>query len=164
MRQLLEFDNPTAVPDPVRTTTVPFLSLGVRVPLDPPGVSTKRSLYDGLDTVFEASQVTSEGFPAQLRVTLLEAPPMLQIQLQRVDYDREARKVVKSNAHVAFPELLGLDRYLDVNPADEDALARQRQTREKREEIELAKARLSALGKETVSHVLRPLSAPLSDC
>ena len=149
MKQLLEFDNPNAVPDPVRTTKVPFLSLGVRVSLDPPGVTSTRSLYDGLDSVFEATAVTSEGHAAQLRSTLLETPQMLQIQLQRVDYDREERRVVKSNAHVAFPEVLVLDRYLDVDPADEGAVARQHATRAKWQEFELARLRLEMLGKDT---------------
>lgn len=149
MKQILEFDDPSVVPDPVRTTTVPFLSLGVRVPLDPPGVKSTRSLYDGLDSVFEATAVTSEGHAAQLRATLLETPPMLQIQLQRVDYDREARRVVKSNARVEFPEVLSLDRYLDVDPADAGAVERQRATRAKREELELGRLRLDYLGVDT---------------
>lgn len=75
MKQVLEFDDPT-VSEPVRVQNEPFAYLLVDV------AEEGRTLYDGLDTVFDDSPVEIEGKKAQRRVSLLELPPVLQVQLQ----------------------------------------------------------------------------------
>lgn len=100
-----------------------------------------RDIYDGLDGFFDsevlqmatpgsASSSTSytDGEAAVERtVTLIDPPPVLQIQLQRVQFDR-VRGVFKSQAHLSAPEELYLDRYLDpaVTTPGLDTLAREK--------------------------------------
>ncbi|SCV68286.1 BQ2448_407 [Microbotryum intermedium] len=138
MRQHLEFTDPS-VPEPIRIREEPFFSLLVDV------AEEGRNVYDGLDAVFDDSIVTIEGHQARRRMRLVDVPPILQIQLQRVQYDRVAQRIFKSNAHLDFGETLSLDRYLEVEEGDVEAAQRQTWTQTKRDEIELARTRLMAL-------------------
>ncbi|KAG8685099.1 ubiquitin-specific protease ubp2 [Ceratobasidium sp. 395] len=45
-------------------------------------------------------------------VSLLDLPPVLQIQLQRVQFNRDTMQAFKSNAYVKFEETLSMDRFL----------------------------------------------------
>ncbi|SCZ90100.1 BZ3500_MvSof-1268-A1-R1_Chr1-3g01776 [Microbotryum saponariae] len=138
MRQHLEFTDPS-VPEPIRIREEPFFSLLVDV------AEEGHTVYDGLDTVFDDSIVTIEGHEARRRMRLVDVPPILQIQLQRVQYDRVAQRIFKSNAHLDFGETLSLDRYLEVEEGDVEAAQRQAWTQSKRDEIEIARTKLMAL-------------------
>lgn len=152
MRQQLVFDDPT-LPDPIRTQDEPFSSLLVDVAPSPstgPG-ALARDIYDGLDAVFAPSPITLEGHAAQRRVALVAPPPpVLQIQLQRVQYDREKQSVYKSNAHLQFYEEIGVRRYVEVAEGDEEGQARVRKTQELRRVLERTRARLAELTKDKV--------------
>ncbi|GAA5836206.1 hypothetical protein JCM11251_007393 [Rhodosporidiobolus azoricus] len=128
-RQTVLFSDPSSVPDPIRTRLEPFSSLLVDVPPASSLSSTalQRDLYDALDSVFEPQQVELEGKLATRRVGLVAddeegaLPTLLQIQLQRVQYDRVAGRVFKSNAHLELPEVLDVGRYVDGGEqGDED--------------------------------------------
>jgi len=69
-------------------------------------------LYDGLGGYF-ADEVEYEGRMAKMDVTLVELPQLLQVQLQRVQFNRETFQAYKSNAYVKFDETLYLDRFLE---------------------------------------------------
>ncbi|KDQ51133.1 hypothetical protein JAAARDRAFT_199352 [Jaapia argillacea MUCL 33604] len=69
-------------------------------------------LYDGLGGYFEDT-VEFQGKPARMEVTLVDLPPMLQIQLQRVQFNRETFQAYKSQAYIKFGETVYMDRFLD---------------------------------------------------
>jgi len=74
-------------------------------------------LYDGLSGYFD-DVVEYEGKRARMEVTLVELPPILQIQLQRVQFDRETVQAYKSHTYVKFGETISMDRFLDDAPSN----------------------------------------------
>ncbi|CAG8527134.1 2401_t:CDS:2 [Ambispora gerdemannii] len=88
--------------------TLPFLVLFYIVV-----VSEGRDLYSGLDVYFDESQVDFNGTRAEREVTVIELPPILQIQVQRVQFDRVTSNVYKSNAYIKFDKVIHLDRYME---------------------------------------------------
>jgi hypothetical protein len=153
MRQRLELSDPTA-PEPVRVQEEPFFSLLVDV------AEEGRTVYDGLDNVFDDSLVTVSSTEARRTVALIGVPPILQIQLQRVQYDRIEKKIFKSNAYMQFGETISMDRYLEVDPNDVEAVARRDRTNELKRQMEKARARLAELTRSKVSSSTR---SPFSD-
>ncbi|KAA1097497.1 ubiquitin-specific protease ubp2 [Puccinia graminis f. sp. tritici] len=127
-----------------------------------------RDLYDGLDKVFDESEVELENGKACRRVGLVELPPILQIQLQRVQFDRRTHTVFKSNAHLKFGQRLRMDRYLEPDPDDQVGQEKRTKTIGLRKEIECLRGRLGELttnvsgDKRTASTVLRDLHGILS--
>ncbi|KAI0296336.1 hypothetical protein B0F90DRAFT_1636470 [Multifurca ochricompacta] len=73
-------------------------------------------LYDGLNSYFHSTaQLDSD--TVSMEITLVDLPPVLQIQLQRVQWDRETGQSWKSQAFVKFGETICMDRFLDsANP------------------------------------------------
>ncbi|KAI0095055.1 hypothetical protein BDY19DRAFT_916041 [Irpex rosettiformis] len=69
-------------------------------------------LYDGLGRYFD-DVVELEGTKKRMDVTIVDLPPLLQIQLQRVQFDRDTQQAYKSQAYVKFGETLCMDRFLD---------------------------------------------------
>ncbi|KAL0951889.1 hypothetical protein HGRIS_008546 [Hohenbuehelia grisea] len=69
-------------------------------------------IYDGLSDYFD-DVVEFEGKKARMEVSLVELPPVLQIQLQRVQFNRETLQPYKSQAYVKFGETIYMDRFLD---------------------------------------------------
>ncbi|GAA5981496.1 hypothetical protein JCM10908_004128 [Rhodotorula pacifica] len=154
LRQQIAFDNPAEVDDPVRTQDEPFSSLLLDVPATSatttPGLT--RDIYDALDTLFEPSQVELESHAARRHIRLIAPPPtVLQVQLQRVQYDRERQSVYKSNAHLAFEDELDVGRYLENQTEDADEQARRARTDEAREELKKVRSRLSELTQDKTS-------------
>ena len=130
-------------------------------------VEEGRDIYDGLDGFFdEETLVGSEGEPIRRTVTLTDAPAIMQIQLQRVQYDR-IKGAYKSQAHLDVGQTLFMDRYLDFDPLDQDDAARlekRRKGRAARKRIAALRMRLQALepDKTAVSQTLKQTSDFLS--
>jgi ubiquitin carboxyl-terminal hydrolase 25/28 len=141
MIQRLEF----AEDEPVRTQEEPFSYLLVDA------AQEGRHLYDGLDMVFESSSVSIDGKEAQRRISLIDVPEILQIQLQRVQYNRAENKIFKSNAHMSFGDTISMDRYLEVAEGDMEGTMRRDRTNACRKEMEKARARLDAIYQDGVS-------------
>jgi len=73
-------------------------------------------LYDGLSSYFH-STAQLDSNTVSMDITLVDLPPVLQIQLQRVQWDRETGQSWKSQAYVQFGETICVDRFLDsANP------------------------------------------------
>lgn len=70
-------------------------------------------IYDGLSGYFD-DVVDYEGEKARMEVSLVDLPPLLQIQLQRVQFNRETLQPYKSQAYVKFGETIYMDRFLDT--------------------------------------------------
>jgi len=69
-------------------------------------------LYDGLASYF-VDTVEFEKRKARMEMSLVDLPPILQIQLQRAQFDRETLQPYKSQAYVKYGEVLYMDRFLD---------------------------------------------------
>ncbi|RIB14532.1 hypothetical protein C2G38_2095615 [Gigaspora rosea] len=112
-------------------------------------VSEGRDLYDGLDVCFDTSTVEFDGTQAQRDVTLTRIPPILQIQVQRVQFDRSTSNVYKSNAYLRLEPAIYLDRYLDKNrlPLQE----RRKRAHEMKQQIELLQTELGDLTQDKVN-------------
>ncbi|CAH7683133.1 ubiquitin carboxyl-terminal hydrolase, partial [Phakopsora pachyrhizi] len=158
-RQSLSFENPEGK---VSVKEEPFAYLLVDV------AEEGRDLYDGLDRVFDESEVELGSGKAIRRIGLVDLPPILQIQLQRVQFDRRTHTVFKSNAYLKFTEYLKIDRYLEPDPNDTVAIEKRTQTIERRKQIESLRGRAGELktyigsDKSTASKVLRDLHHILS--
>ncbi|KAG0183416.1 ubiquitin-specific protease ubp2 [Apophysomyces sp. BC1021] len=76
-----------------------------------------KDLYDGLDEYFFADRVENfrGGHEAVREVTVSTFPPVLQIIVQRVQFDRATVNVYKSNSFVQFDKIIYLDRYCGNN-------------------------------------------------
>ncbi|KAI9510784.1 hypothetical protein F5148DRAFT_509712 [Russula earlei] len=73
-------------------------------------------LYDGLSSYFH-STAQLDSNTVSMEITLIDLPPVLQIQLQRVQWDRETGQSWKSQAYVKFGDTICVDRFLDsANP------------------------------------------------
>ncbi|CAE6338647.1 unnamed protein product [Rhizoctonia solani] len=97
-------------------------------------------LYDGLSGYFE-DEVEHGGRRSRMEVSLLDLPPILQIQLQRVQFNRETMQAFKSNAYVKFEETLLLDRFLANMDPVKKAHSKQMES-----ELAACRERLRALG------------------
>ncbi|PKI84215.1 ubiquitinyl hydrolase 1 [Malassezia vespertilionis] len=109
-----------------------------------------RDMYDALDTFFDDEIVLgADGKQMQRSVSLLDAPPLLQVHVQRVQYDRTMRRAVKSQAGLALDDALFLDRYM---ANDDPRLAPlHKKTRELRSEITRLLAQLQrVLGEDAL--------------
>ncbi|PWW80591.1 cysteine proteinase [Tuber magnatum] len=95
-----------------------------------------RDIYSALDSSFDIEQVDLEGREAKRFLSISHLPPILQIQVQRVQYDRARASAYKSNSHLKFPDTIYLDRYMETDEPDLKA---------KREESWIWKERLKAL-------------------
>ncbi|KAI8366547.1 hypothetical protein BD560DRAFT_400644 [Blakeslea trispora] len=75
-----------------------------------------KNLYDIMDEYFFANQVDFQGgHEATREVTVKSFPPILQVLVQRVQFDRATANVYKSNAYVQFDKTIYLDRYIEDN-------------------------------------------------
>ncbi|KAJ6520185.1 hypothetical protein C8R45DRAFT_808330 [Mycena sanguinolenta] len=90
-------------------------------------------IYDGLSRYFD-DVVEFEGKDARMEVSLVETPPLLQIQLQAIQFNRETLQPYKSQAYVKFWETIYMDRFMDS--ADP-----QKKARSKEIQAELTKCR-----------------------
>ena len=121
-----------------------------------------RDIYDGFDGFFDSDTfVATSGAVQRRSVTLLAAPPLLQIQMQRVQYDRVTMRAFKSQAHLDMPETLYMDRYMDFEGDDSgDAvrIAKRLDYQAKRKRIEELRAKLAACKDGANFHLTQTLS------
>ncbi|KAG0690535.1 ubiquitin-specific protease ubp2 [Pichia californica] len=92
----------------VRTKIESFLNLIVNIGDHP------KDIYDALDTFFTEDLLELEDGEVKRSLTISELPNILQIQIQRVQFDRERLIPVKSNDPIPFEEKLYMDRYLET--------------------------------------------------
>ncbi|RPD69337.1 cysteine proteinase [Lentinus tigrinus ALCF2SS1-7] len=105
-------------------------------------------LYDGLARYFD-DVVEIGGMKKRMEVSLVDLPPLLQIQLQRVQFNRETQQAYKSQAYVKFGETIYMDRFLDsANP-------------EKKARSKVIFAELTA-ARERIQHLTQGKHAPFA--
>lgn len=110
-QRLVPVDNKTKEEIPnanVRTKVESFLNLIVNIGDHP------KDIYDALDTFFTEDLLELEDGEVKRSLTIIELPNILQIQIQRVQFDRERFIPVKSTEPIPFEEKLYMDRYLET--------------------------------------------------
>ena len=95
------------------------------------------SVYESLDNQFDVSTVTIDGEILSRTVTIVSLPPILQLHIQRVQFDREKGQAYKSNAFLKFDKMLYLDRYMETD--DQKLLDCREYTKDLRKKIDSLK-------------------------
>ncbi|AOA63942.1 Ubiquitin carboxyl-terminal hydrolase 2 [Komagataella phaffii CBS 7435] len=93
----------------VRTKVERFVSLLVNIGDHP------KDLYDALDTYFTEDLIDLDDGQVKRSLTITELPKFLQIQVQRVQFDRERGIPFKALDPLPFHEKLYMDRYLETD-------------------------------------------------
>ncbi|RPA95079.1 cysteine proteinase [Choiromyces venosus 120613-1] len=104
-----------------------------------------RDIYSALDSSFDIEQVDLEGREAKRFLSISHLPPILQIQVQRVQYDRAKASAYKSNSHLKFPDTIYLDRYMETD--EPDLKAKREESWVWKEELKALEQRLAELTK-----------------
>lgn len=73
-----------------------------------------QDIYVALDAYFSSDTIELSEGAMQRSVTLKRLPPVLQIQIQRVQFDRTTYQVFKNLSPLIFDETIYLDRYMDT--------------------------------------------------
>ncbi|EWC48002.1 hypothetical protein DRE_02884 [Drechslerella stenobrocha 248] len=105
-----------------------------------------RDIYTALDNHFDASIVELEGKQARRHLSITAQPAILQIQVQRVQFNRETKQPYKSNAPLTFGEKIFLDRYMATD--DKALMARREQSWKWKDELERLERRRTELNIE----------------
>ena len=80
--------------------------------------SGPRDIYSALDGYFDEQTVDVEGAQAPQYSTISHLPPVLQVQIHRVQFDSEKKVSFKSNHHLHVKDTIFLDRYMDSDDAE----------------------------------------------
>ncbi|KAI5306639.1 hypothetical protein KEM56_007841 [Ascosphaera pollenicola] len=105
--------------------------------------SGPQSIYNALDYAHDFQTVSLEDGEVEQYATLSRIPPILQIQVQRVQYDLEKQQAFKSNNHLELKETIYMDRYKDSE--DNKIIERRRKVKEWKSKIEALDARRKQL-------------------
>ncbi|PRT55811.1 Ubiquitin carboxyl-terminal hydrolase 2 [Wickerhamiella sorbophila] len=95
-----------------------------------------RDIYDALDSYFNYEVLKMSEGETIRELSAKKLPPILQIQIQRVQFDRTTGKPYKSTAPLIFGDTVYLDRYLETD--DAEILSR-------RAKVRVLRARLSEI-------------------
>ena len=87
--------------------------------------SGPRDIYAAFDDAYDEQEVEIGGALEPQYTTISQLPPVLQVLVQRAQFDAEKKTTFKSNHHLELKETVYLDRYMDSG--DEDLLARRRE-------------------------------------
>ncbi|MCJ1378028.1 ubiquitin-specific protease ubp2 [Xylographa soralifera] len=86
--------------------------------------SGPRDIYAALDGAFDVQEVEVGGSLEPQYAAISQLPPVLQILVQRAQFDPETKRPFKSNNHLELKETIYMDRYMDSSDTD---LAQRRQ-------------------------------------
>ena len=79
--------------------------------------SASRDIYAALDGAFDVQEVEVGGSLEPQYTTISELPPVLQILVQRVQFDPKKKSAFKSTHHLELKETIYMDRYMDSGDA-----------------------------------------------
>lgn len=103
-------------------------------------------IYLALDGAFDMQKVHINGAEAEQHGTISKPPPILQIQIQRVQFDQVQMRSFKSNNHLDLKETIYLDRYMDSLPEQDLHEMRQEKWRLKQELQDLERRQVELAG------------------
>ena len=118
--------------------------------------SGPRDIYAALDGAYDVQEVEVGGALEPQYTTISQLPPVLQVHVQRAQFDPEKKSSFKSNHHLELKETIYMDRYMDT--ADEDLMQRRREcwtwkkdlAHLQARKLDLTKTNVSAMGNDMV--------------
>lgn len=108
-----------------------------------------RDIYAAIDGAFDAQKVFVDGEVAEQFGSISKLPPILQIQVQRVQFDPVKKTSFKSTHHLELKETIYLDRYMDTQQAE--IINRRRQCWQWKENLKTLESRRAELLRLSVS-------------
>ena len=119
-------------------------------------------IYAALDGAFDVEDVAVAGGIEPKYSTISHLPPVLQVHIQRGQYDSANKKQFKSVAHIELQESIYLDRYMDTR--DQDVLRQREESWAWKRELADLKLRRNGLLNTEVSIFLDIASSDLRRC
>ena len=107
-----------------------------------------RDIYAALDGAYDVQDVEVGGDLEPQYTSISQLPPILQVHVQRVQFDTERRTVFKSNHHLELKETIYMDRYMDSS--DADLLQRRRECWEWKKQLANLESRRAELATSDV--------------
>lgn len=117
--------------------------------------SQPHDIYEALDGAFEMQDVEVEGATERQYTTISELPPILQIHINRAQFDTTKKTAIKSDHHLQLRETIYMDRYMETK--DPDLIQRRQDCWKWKEELAEAQAERKEYDTET-SESLRILA------
>lgn len=111
--------------------------------------SGPRDIYAALDGAYDVQEVEYGGAIEPQYTAISKLPPVLQILVQRAQFDSEKKSSFKSNHHLELKETIYMDRYMDTE--NEEIQGRRRECWAWKKELVALEARKSELTKTSVS-------------
>ena len=112
-----------------------------------------RDIYAALDGAYDVQDVEVGGDLEPQYTSISQLPPILQVHVQRVQFDMEKKSVFKSNHHLELKETIYMDRYMDSS--DADLMQRRRESWKWKKQLASLEARRAELATSDVSEPLR---------
>ena len=121
-----------------------------------------RDIYDAIDGAFDVQKISVDNTVAEQHGSISHIPPVLQIQVQRVQFDPVKKTSFKSTNHLELLETIYMDRYMDTkNP---EVVSRREQSwawkatvkklEDRREELLRKKVKISSIISRYMSLIL----------
>ncbi|KAL8915497.1 MAG: hypothetical protein Q9171_000062 [Xanthocarpia ochracea] len=101
--------------------------------------SGPKNIYEALDGAFDVQQVQVDGTHQPQYSTISQLPPVLNILVQRAQYDQKQRSAFKSLNHLELEETIYMDRYVDSD--DKDLIQRRKESWEWKQQLRQLEAR-----------------------
>ncbi|OOQ82320.1 putative ubiquitin carboxyl-terminal hydrolase [Penicillium brasilianum] len=102
-----------------------------------------RDIYAAIDGAFDVQKISVENGEAEQYGAITTIPPILQIQVQRVQFDPVKKSSFKSTHHLDLLQNIYLDRYMDTTKPE--IMNRRRQCWEWKSKLKLLEARRAEL-------------------
>ena len=109
-----------------------------------------RDIYAALDGAYDVQDVEVGGNLEPQYTSISQLPPILQVHVQRVQFDMEKKSVFKSNHHLELRETIYMDRYMDSS--DADLMQRRRECWEWKKQLANLESRRAELATSDVSN------------
>lgn len=120
-----------------------------------------RDIYAAIDGAFDAQRISVENGEAEQYGAITKLPPILQVQVQRVQFDHAAKRSYKSTNHLQLLETIYLDRYMDSSKPE--IVEGRRKCWEWKKQLAALEARRAELqGSQVCSRSSPLISAPKS--
>lgn len=107
-----------------------------------------RDIYAAIDGAFDVQKVNIDNSIAEQYGAISKLPPVLQVQVQRVQFDPVKKSSFKSTHHLDLKETIYLDRYMDTQHPE--ILKRREQSWEWKKSLRKLEARRAELLRKNV--------------
>ncbi|KAL8853990.1 MAG: hypothetical protein Q9221_001113 [Calogaya cf. arnoldii] len=101
--------------------------------------SGPKTIYEALDGAFDVQQVQVDGTFQPQYSTISQLPPVLNILVQRAQYDKKQSSTFKSVNHLELEETIYMDRYIDTD--DKDLIQRRKESWDWKRQLRQLEAR-----------------------